>query len=129
MKISAAPKKFEIFRSEIRLKMRQTPQAASLQCFIYLVRTCRSAAQVGRRPAGLIYAQSRTTSDVKFLRHRKKFEKFRSEIHRCLQRCVVVVVVVVATTTERFFVVADNEMLSLSLTDESVTTIQGTQNL
>ena len=37
--------------------------------------------------------------------------------HRCLQRCVVVVVVVVATTTERFFVVADNGMLSLSLTD------------
>ena len=47
-------KKFENFRSEIRLKMRRIPQAAPRQCSADLVRTCRSAAEVGRRPAALI---------------------------------------------------------------------------
>ena len=58
-----ACKKFETFRSEMRLKIRQNPQAASRQCSVDLVRTCRNAAEVGRRPFRRISARSRTISD------------------------------------------------------------------
>ena len=80
MKISAAPKKFEIFRSEIRLEMRQNPQAASCQCSADLARTRRSAAEVGRRPAGPISARSHTISDENFCGTEKRIGKFRSEM-------------------------------------------------
>ena len=66
------------------------------------MRTCWSAAEVGRRPAALILARSRTISDENFC-------------HRCLQRCAVAVAVVLPTTTARFFAVAANEMLSILL--------------
>ena len=69
-------KNFEIFRSETRLKMRPNPHAASCQCSADLVRTRQSAAEVGRRPAGLICAQSRTILDEKFWRHRKNSKIF-----------------------------------------------------
>ena len=62
-KFFAAPKNFEKFRSETRSKTRQNPQAASCQCSADLVRTCWSAAEVGRRPAGLILARSRAISN------------------------------------------------------------------
>ena len=63
----------------MRLKMRQNPQAASRQCSADLVRTCWSAAEVGRRPAGLIFARSRTISNENFCGTEKNFEKFLSE--------------------------------------------------
>ena len=79
MKIFAAPKKFENFRSEARWETRQKPQAAPCQCSADLVRTRWSAAEVGRRPAGLISARSRTISDEKFCGSERKFGNFRSE--------------------------------------------------
>ena len=68
----------EKFRSEMRLKTRPNPQAASWRCSADLVGTCWSAAEVGRRPAGLILARSRTISDDNCLRHREdsKFFEF-----------------------------------------------------
>ena len=60
-------------------KHRQKPRAATCQCSADLVRTCHSAAEVGRRPAGLIFARSRTISDENFCGTEKNFEKFRSE--------------------------------------------------
>ena len=69
-------KKFENFRSETRWKMQQNPQAASRQCQGDLVRTCRSAAEVGRRPLGLILARSRTISDENFCGTEKNSKTF-----------------------------------------------------
>ena len=59
-------KNLKNFRSETRRKKRHNPHAAPCQCSADLVGTCRSAAEVGRRPAALIFARSRTISDEKF---------------------------------------------------------------
>ena len=54
----------------------RNPQAASCECSADLVRTCWSASEVERRPAGLISAQSRTISDENFCGAEKKSKIF-----------------------------------------------------
>ena len=86
MKIFAAPKKIENFRCETRSKTRPNQRATSFRCSADLVRTCWSAAEVARRPAGLILARSRTISDDNFCGTDSKFENFRSETRWKMQQ-------------------------------------------
>ena len=55
--------------------MRRNSHAASCKCSAELVRTWRSAAEVGRRPAGLSFARSCTISDENFCGTEKNSEK------------------------------------------------------